>query len=146
MCSSRDMLADRQTDIQTDTVITILCSAIGGKVTRLQRDHVTCYVSQISVNCCTTVTDWHFLPAGHTAANLYLWAQFPRAEPQNRANTWLRQLFQVHYVIISWLHLSFLMHFNVWRLKVQRWDTDREMLEQKVLHGTCCYHVWRQCR
>jgi len=41
---------------------------------------------------------------------------------------------------------QFFMHFNVWRLKVQRWDTDREMLEQKVLHGTCCYHVWRQCR
>jgi len=35
MCSSRDMLADRQTDRHTDTITTILRSPIGGGATNI---------------------------------------------------------------------------------------------------------------
>jgi len=32
MCSSKDMIADRQTDTHTEMIITMLCSPIGGGV------------------------------------------------------------------------------------------------------------------
>ena len=39
-CSSKDMFADRQTHAHTDTVITILCFPIGGRVTFNARTEV----------------------------------------------------------------------------------------------------------
>jgi len=47
-CSSEDMIVDRQTHIHTDTLITILCSLIGGGVKRhgsQDTDWVRCFCS-----------------------------------------------------------------------------------------------------